>query len=105
AALADAAQAHADRACALAIAAHVLPGDPSTPADRARRAGYDGRVAENVAIAPSVTRAHANLLATPSHRKNVLDPAAKSLGVGVATTSPAPGREPAFCVVELYGFE
>lgn len=104
-ALASAARGHAERVCARAIAAHVLPDDPSTPAERARRAGYEGRVAENVAIAPSVARAHANLLATPSHRKNVLDPAAKSVGVGVARSKPAASREPAFCVVELYGFE
>jgi uncharacterized protein YkwD len=96
-ALRTAAAAHASEVCKTMIAAHVFPesGDPSA---RAERAGYRGKVAENVAIAPTIARAHANLMKSPSHRKNVLDPLASRTGLAVVK------RDNAYCVVELFGY-
>jgi uncharacterized protein YkwD len=89
---------HAAAVCRSMIAAHVLsPGD--TPTARAKRAGHAGRVAENIAIASSIARAHENLMSSPSHRRNVLDPAAATLGLGVAE------HDKSWCAVELFGFE
>lgn len=99
--LARAAQAHAEAICAGRVAAHVLGG--KGPKDRAKAAGHQGSVSENVAIAGRVAKAHANFLLSPSHRANVLDPLAAELGVGIAVRPPSPGLARAFCVVELYG--
>jgi hypothetical protein len=96
-ALRAAASAHANEVCGTMIAAHVSEksGDPKA---RAEKAGYRGRVTENVAIASSIQRAHANLMKSPSHRRNVLDPLAASTGLAVVK------RDSAYCVVELFGF-
>ena len=59
-----------------------------TPAERAARAGIDARVlGENVAHALDAERAHRTLWASPSHRKNLLDPRFDALGLGVAVDS------------------
>lgn len=100
AALTAAAQAHASAVCAAMLAAHVLPGG-STPTARARHQGFEGPLTENVAIAASVARAQENIMASPSHRRNVLDAAARRLGVGIA--SRGAGAQTSWCVVELYG--
>ena len=99
--LARAAQAHAEAICAARVAAHVLGG--KGPKDRAKAAGHEGPVSENVAIAGRVAKAHANFLLSPSHRANVLDPLAAELGLGIAVRPESPGLARAFCVVELYG--
>jgi uncharacterized protein YkwD len=93
-----AAQKHAEVVCSTMVAAHVLQG--RDPPARARREGYRGSVAENVAIAKSVRTAHENFLSSPSHRVNVFSPVTVDLGLGVAARSTTP---PAVCVVELYG--
>lgn len=95
--LARAAEIHAQAVCSALLAAHVLPGG-TTPEARARQAGYPGPIAENIAIAASVPRAHRNLLASPSHRRNLLDPLATRVGIGLAS---APGG---VCVVQLFGY-
>jgi uncharacterized protein YkwD len=93
--LRTAASAHATEVCKTMIAAHVT--ENGDPAQRAVKAGYKGRVAENVAIASSIFRAHSNLMKSPSHRRNVLDPLASSAGLAVVKSSDA------YCVVELFG--
>lgn len=95
-ALTKAARGHAEETCATMIAAHVSEktGDPSA---RAKAAGYPGRVLENVAIASSIHRAHQNLMKSPSHRRNILDPLAAKAGLAII-------RKPeAVCIVELFG--
>ncbi len=96
-ALTTAARAHAKETCETMIAAHVTEksGDPSA---RAAAAGFKGRVLENVAIASSVSRAHVNLMKSPSHRRNILDPLAVKGGLAVVK------KDGAFCVVELFGY-
>lgn len=54
-------------------------------ADRMRAIGVSSpRVAENVARGPSAARIHANLMDSPAHRANVLDPLLTHVGLGVA---------------------
>lgn len=96
-ALRTAAAAHAGEVCKTMIAAH-LSSATGSPADRAKKSGYAGRVTENVAIAPSIAVAHANLMKSPSHRRNVLDPLATKSGLAAVK------KDSSFCVVELFGF-
>lgn len=95
-ALRTAASAHAAEVCKTMIAAHHSTAS-GTPADRAKKAGYKGRVTENVAIAPSIAVAHANLMKSPSHRRNILDPLASASGLAVVK------KDGNFCVVEMFG--
>ena len=50
------------------------------------------RATENVAVAASVAEAHAALMASPSHRANLLDPQVSTGGVGVVLKRDARGR-------------
>ncbi|MBK8013631.1 MAG: hypothetical protein IPK13_20045 [Deltaproteobacteria bacterium] len=100
AALDKAAASFAGAVCAARIAAHVLPGQGG-PVDRAQKAGYSRPVTENVAIAGSLDAAHRNLVQSPSHLRNLIDPAASYVGIGVArdnTITPS-----VVCVVEIFG--
>lgn len=109
--LAEAAQQHAEDVCRSMMAVHILPGE-AAPDERARRAGHRGPVNENVAMAHTVVRAHGNFMSSPSHRKNVLDPAARTIGIGLASrpsraksslTDDRPRRT--WCLVQLFGFD
>ena len=102
AALARAARRHARQVCAERVAAHILPGGPD-PQHRASDAGYRGRVTENVAVAPTAAAAHRDLLLSPSHRRNLLDPMAVHYGMALATAPAQPGARPIRCWVELFG--
>jgi uncharacterized protein YkwD len=67
---------------------HVSPTRGNL-ADRMRAAGIGSpRVAENVARGPSAARIDANVMASPAHRANVLDPILTHVGVGVAEVAP-----------------
>ena len=51
--------------------------------DRLEEAGISYTYAgENLALAPNVQRAHAGLMNSEGHRRNILDPAFKKLGIG-----------------------
>ncbi len=93
--LSRAALAHAQAVCRSGVAAHHLDG--RGPDARAQAVGWTAPVAENIAVAPSVAAAHAQLLASPSHRRNLLLADARALGVGLARAGDR------VCVVELYG--
>jgi hypothetical protein len=99
--LAAAAQKYAARICKTRIAAHVVGQEG--PLERAKAEGYIGTLAENLAISDSLGQAHRQLLLSPGHRKNVLDPLSTSIGVGVVEVPKTPGVATAVCVVELYG--
>jgi uncharacterized protein YkwD len=101
-ALDTAAADQARAVCEAQVAAHLLPGRDD-PQARALAAGHVGRVAENVAIAATIGEAHRNLVASPSHRNNLLEPFAASLGIGIETRPGAVGVGPSVCVVELFG--
>ncbi len=55
-----------------------------TPDERARAAGIQQRVGENVASAPTVSRVHHALWDSPSHRENMLDASFQRFGVALA---------------------
>jgi len=96
-ALRAAAQQHAEAVCRHGQAVHV-DGAGRRPSDRARRAGWTGPVAENVAVARDPARAMANLLSSPSHHRTLVDPKIRAFGFGRAS---AEGRS---CLVQLFGY-
>jgi uncharacterized protein YkwD len=55
--------------------------------DRARAAGVGGYLSENVALNISLVQAMNSLLESPVHRRVILDPKVKHLGVGIAFDS------------------
>ena len=64
---------------------HLSPtqGDLAT---RLTRAGVEyAQASENLAISSGPARAHDNLMRSPSHRRNVLDPRMTHVGIGVAS--------------------
>ncbi|MCS7001369.1 MAG: CvpA family protein [Dehalococcoidia bacterium] len=62
---------------------HTLAG-AGTPGDRLRAAGVSFNVAgENLAYAPTAPIAHQSLLASPSHRENILSARYTRVGIGV----------------------
>lgn len=63
--------------------AHVNP-DGKDPFDRMRAANVKFRAAgENLALAQTLEIAHTNLMNSPGHRANILNPAFGRLGIGV----------------------
>lgn len=94
------ARRHADAMAAAGRVAHVLPGSPDA-GTRLRRAGVPFRRAyENVARAATALDAHAAVEESPAHLANLLRPAAKRAGVGVARAHLASG-DPTVYLAEL----
>lgn len=59
--------------------------DGSTPADRMIEKHIRfGKTGENIAYATTVEIAHDGLMRSPPHRKNILDPEYRRVGIGVA---------------------
>jgi len=55
-----------------------------SPFDMMKAAGVRYRTAgENIACAPSTTRAHDALMNSPGHRANILNPAFTHVGIGI----------------------
>ena len=94
-ALARAALAHATRVCADRWARHRVDG--AGPEDRARRRGFDGRVSEVVAIAPTLAAARQRLEDSPGHLASLLLEGATRYGAGTAR------GEGCRCLVVLLG--
>lgn len=83
AALASAAQAHAEQMAQRRMISHQFPGEPQLM-DRTASAGAHFRaVAENVAVGPSPESIENGWMHSPGHRANILDPKSDALGVGV----------------------
>ena len=80
-----AAQRHAEDMLARNYFAHQSP-EKQTVRDRAKAAGYDWRaIGENIAEGQfSVNEVMDTWLHSPGHRRNILDPAFKELGAGLA---------------------
>ena len=63
--------------------AHVNP-DGKNPFDRMRAANIQFTAAgENLALAQTVEIAHTNLMNSPGHRANIMNPAFGRLGIGI----------------------
>lgn len=85
AALARAAQRHAELMARQGQISHQYAGEPA-PMERAAEAGARFHaIAENVAMAPSATEVESTWMHSPPHRRNILDPDMNMLGVGVAS--------------------
>ena len=79
------ARAHSREMLALGYFEHVSPVG-GAPEVRLKTAGiYANRSGENIAYAPSVTDAHAGLMSSDSHRRNILDPLFTRVGIGAIT--------------------
>ncbi|QHJ00216.1 hypothetical protein GT347_20870 [Xylophilus rhododendri] len=62
---------------------HETP-EGATPFDRLRQAGIRFRAAgENLALAPTLERAHQGLMDSPGHRANILNPLFGRVGIGI----------------------
>ena len=81
----QAAQRHAEDMLARGYFAHQSP-EGKTVRERARAAGYDWRnIGENIAEGQfSVAEVMDTWMHSPGHRRNILDPDFKELGVGLA---------------------
>lgn len=87
-ALTEVARAHSTEMFALGYFSHDSP-DAGSPSDRLTAAGIPFlAMGENIALAPSVETAHRNLMNSPGHRANILDPAFTRVGIGIIA---APG--------------
>lgn len=65
---------------------HITP-DGKDPADRMTAGGVKfSLVGENLAYAPDGMTAHAGLMDSPEHKKNILDPAFHRIGIGIIST-------------------
>lgn len=77
------ARAHSEEMFRLSYFSHESPVTGS-PFDRLRRANVPFRAAgENLAYAPTVEIAHRGLMNSPEHRKNILSPDFRRVGIGV----------------------
>ncbi|MDB5194661.1 MAG: uncharacterized protein JWN50_675 [Parcubacteria group bacterium] len=77
------ARAHSRDMWVRAYFAHTDP-DGLDPFDRMRAGGAKFRTAgENLALARTTERAHEGLMNSPGHKRNILDPAFKRVGIGV----------------------
>lgn len=67
---------------------HVTP-QGRDPFERMQDAGLRFRAAgENLALAPSVERAHQGLMQSPGHRANILRPSFGRVGIGILDAGP-----------------
>lgn len=83
--LRQAAREHSEEMVRLSYFAHESPVHGS-PFDRMVRAGARfGAAGENLAFAPTVEAAHRGLMNSPEHRKNILTPQFRRVGIGVVT--------------------
>ncbi len=81
--LQEIARAHSEEMFRLGYFAHDSPVSGS-PFDRMRGAGIRYLAAgENLAYAPTVEAAHQGLMQSPEHRRNILDPQFRKVGIGV----------------------
>jgi len=81
-ALNNAAQTHADDMVVKNYFSHVSP-DGKTPQDFARQAGYSSWVGENLACGyPDPQRIFEMWMGSSGHRRNMLNPSWRSLGIG-----------------------
>ena len=80
-----AAERHASQMGAVAVMAHDGIGD-ADPGARARAAGWHRSWGENVAVGQTTPeQVMAEWMASPGHRRNILDPAFTRLGVSYTT--------------------
>jgi uncharacterized protein YkwD len=81
--LSTSARQHAEQMAERGELSHQFPGEPGLEA-RAKNAGANFiALAENVALAPTVSDLHTEWMNSPPHRANLLDPNSNSIGIAV----------------------
>lgn len=84
--LCDVARGHSAEMGEEGYFSHISP-DGRSPGDRLRAASIDFQLSgENIAIDQTIEGAHAAFMASPGHRRNVLDPEFTYVGLGVVRT-------------------
>ncbi len=82
-AIASVARLHSENMFEEKYFSHIAP-DGSDPAKRMERGGVSFTyVGENLAYAPDVETAHEGLMESPGHKRNILDPKYRRIGIGV----------------------
>lgn len=84
AALAAAAQTHAEWMAREGALSHRFPGEPDLATRAAQAGGHFQAIAENVALGPNPQGIEQVWMHSTPHRTNILDPRMNALGVGVA---------------------
>lgn len=84
AALAAAAQQHAELMARQGRISHQFPGEPEVMQRAAEAGAHFQAIAENVAMAPTAGDVETAWMHSTPHRANILDPKMNALGVGVA---------------------
>ncbi|MBX2811314.1 MAG: CAP domain-containing protein [Myxococcales bacterium] len=92
----NAATKHAQTICRAGWALHKLPGG-THPEQRARRAGFEGQLVENLAIGSTLGKAWKQLMESPIHLHGLLDDSTTHVGFGWVQS---PNRS---CLVILMG--
>jgi hypothetical protein len=81
--LAAAARTHLHRMVERRSLSHQFPGEPDL-AERSRSAGaHFSMLAENIALAPSVSELHIGWMNSLPHRQNILNPKLTAIGIAV----------------------
>ena len=84
AALATAAQAHAERMTREPALSHQYPGEPELMARAGSAGAHFQAIAENIATGPSPQSIEQEWMHSTAHRTNILDPRMNAIGIAVA---------------------
>jgi hypothetical protein len=84
AALATAAQAHADRMVRERALSHQYPGEPELMTRAATAGAHFQAIAENIAMGPNPQSIERGWMQSTPHRTNILDPRMNAIGIAVA---------------------
>ncbi|HET9182647.1 MAG TPA: CAP domain-containing protein [Candidatus Angelobacter sp.] len=82
--LANAAREHTQLMIEHGELSHQFAGEPPLPQRAGAAGAHFNSVAENVAYAGSVPELHKDLMHSPHHRANILDPKSNAIGIGFA---------------------
>ncbi|HZS26220.1 MAG TPA: CAP domain-containing protein [Candidatus Angelobacter sp.] len=81
--LTNAARKHTWELARMGKLSHQFPDEPDLKTRLAQAGGKFDAVAENVAESDSVQNAHIELMHSPGHRANLLNPAYNAIGIGI----------------------
>jgi Cysteine-rich secretory protein family len=90
AALAQAAEAHAQRMMNESELSHQYPGEPDLVTRAGREGAHFRSVAENVAIGPEPQAIEQEWMHSAPHRANILDPRMNAIGIGLVKRDGSP---------------
>jgi uncharacterized protein YkwD len=85
--LASAARQHAGVMAAQRSVAHVFPGEASLPGRATQAGAHFSWLSENVIESTDSVAAHAQFMASPTHRANILDSDMDTVGIGIVERS------------------